>query len=562
MLQTVWPSDQTGPSPSFGSVAPQAPADQARQSMAPLSPSPAPDPGPQHLVRADARTVLVTPEQTSARPLLPEPLTGVARPTRLACGTDSLYFLARGQLYRLPLQALASGAQAPQSLMPPQYLLPSGERIRELLDLTLVNEDELLLLDKSNDFYRYVPSRRQWSFALKARPALTQPDPHYVALSTWQGKTYLLDYARNQIQRFAAGQTSPYFKREIMSWELKPGDPSVADALALHVDGQVYTLNRNGTIFRFHKGLAEPRPLADLSRLPGTWRPPAPRALRGQGGLLYAVDAANRRVVALDARSGGLVRQWLLAGDRQEWDYLHDVAVCGRQVLALAGNQVFALPDAGTVAEASVPEQALPLDERLQGFTLPIRSALLPDHAGIYPGARRLYRYGIHEGADFFDRYNPQAGGKLVAYGSPVVAVKAGRVARADRNFREMTPAEQARVLAACQARHETSRADENRFRGRQVWIEHPGGLTTIYAHLSALPPGLRVGQNLAQGEVIGYVGNSGTSNGVAGNRGNPHLHLEIWLSQPDDPIKGEYLGKWLSLSETQALWERVFGKK
>jgi len=42
-------------------------------------------------------------------------------------------------------------------------------------------------------------------------------------------------------------------------------------------------------------------------------------------------------------------------------------------------------------------------------------------------------------------------------------------------------------------------------------------------------------------------VGNSGTSGSIHGNRSNPHLHLEIWLQDIDDPVKGEYLGKALN---------------
>lgn len=76
---------------------------------------------------------------------------------------------------------------------------------------------------------------------------------------------------------------------------------------------------------------------------------------------------------------------------------------------------------------------------------------------------------------------------------------------------------------------------------------------------MCSIPAHLQAGQEIEQGEVLGYVGNSGTSNGIAGNKGSPHLHLEIWLSQPDDPIHGEYLGKWLSLAETRTLWEAVF---
>src|SRR2546430_1261030 len=60
-----------------------------------------------------------------------------------------------------------------------------------------------------------------------------------------------------------------------------------------------------------------------------------------------------------------------------------------------------------------------------------------------------------------------------------------------------------------------------DRIRGRQVWIDHGGGIVTRYAHLSAVAP-LRVGDAVAQGQVVGAVGSSGYP------EGGPHLHFEI----------------------------------
>lgn len=54
---------------------------------------------------------------------------------------------------------------------------------------------------------------------------------------------------------------------------------------------------------------------------------------------------------------------------------------------------------------------------------------------------------------------------------------------------------------------------------GTYVAIYHPNGTTTLYAHMSALA--VSVGQTVSQGQVIGYVGSTGASNG-------PHLHFEI----------------------------------
>lgn len=56
---------------------------------------------------------------------------------------------------------------------------------------------------------------------------------------------------------------------------------------------------------------------------------------------------------------------------------------------------------------------------------------------------------------------------------------------------------------------------------GRMVRVRHGGGYQTAYLHLSAYAPGIRVGSRVAQGDVIGRVGSSGTTTG-------PHLDYRI----------------------------------
>lgn len=87
-------------------------------------------------------------------------------------------------------------------------------------------------------------------------------------------------------------------------------------------------------------------------------------------------------------------------------------------------------------------------------------------------------------------------------YGTPVVAAAAGLVAHAG-------PAGKY---------------------GLAVFIEHGGGMESIYAHLSGLA--VRRGQVVQAGDVIGYVGSTGKSTG-------PHLHFEVRLHhQPVNPIQ------------------------
>jgi murein DD-endopeptidase MepM/ murein hydrolase activator NlpD len=68
---------------------------------------------------------------------------------------------------------------------------------------------------------------------------------------------------------------------------------------------------------------------------------------------------------------------------------------------------------------------------------------------------------------------------------------------------------------------------------GNLVMIDHGGGLVTLYGHQSRI--GTSCGQNVAQGDVIGYVGCTGYCTG-------PHLHFEVRLNgSPVDPLG--YLG-------------------
>jgi len=65
---------------------------------------------------------------------------------------------------------------------------------------------------------------------------------------------------------------------------------------------------------------------------------------------------------------------------------------------------------------------------------------------------------------------------------------------------------------------------------GIVVFIKHGGNITTVYAHLKYFT--VKVNQYVKQGEIIGYVDNTGLSTG-------PHLHFEIRIDgKAVDPAK------------------------
>jgi murein DD-endopeptidase MepM/ murein hydrolase activator NlpD len=59
---------------------------------------------------------------------------------------------------------------------------------------------------------------------------------------------------------------------------------------------------------------------------------------------------------------------------------------------------------------------------------------------------------------------------------------------------------------------------------GRHIEIQHLNGYVTTYSHLSGYARGLEAGVKVRQGQVIGYIGNTGLSTG-------PHLHYEVKIN-------------------------------
>ena len=229
------------------------------------------------------------------------------------------------------------------------------------------------------------------------------------------------------------------------------------------------------------------------------------------------------------------------------------VAACGVAVLAvivvLASRSPQSLPPA---ASASAPPSFATADQRdtsrvvpsgaygrialddrvdrtrwiVRGLAIPITGAALPTDPELLPNAPREFRGGWHEGIDF-----------PADTGTEVHAVAAGTIVRIDREFVDWSSEQKDAALEEAVQLGYTPSATLDRIRGRQVWIDHGGGIISRYAHLSAVAD-LGVGAVVERGQVVGLVGSSGYP------EGGPHLHLEVrtGASYLGDGLSGEVL--------------------
>jgi murein DD-endopeptidase MepM/ murein hydrolase activator NlpD len=188
--------------------------------------------------------------------------------------------------------------------------------------------------------------------------------------------------------------------------------------------------------------------------------------------------------------------------------------------------------------------QAPPIPPDPTGFVMPIAGGCLPKGDQLMPNAPRTYRQGTHEGIDFYHSDNCTP----INRGTRVVAAKAGRVIRADLKYVDVTKKQVDAYLADPQ-----TEASMDQFRGRQVWIDHGDLIVTRYCHLSGIAPQLAVGATVTAGQLVGFVGESGTPSSVTNPGRGYHLHFEL-------RVGGSYLGKGLAPARVRALYRAAFG--
>ena len=449
-----------------------------------------------------------------------------------------VYVLDRGRLWAIDL----AQPTPPHLLLQPGDLIPAHESlmtpalpVQEPLAIAHDN-GRLWLLDRVGDVYGYTPAMGWWLDRYD-RPIQVSSSHYFVALATGENGRFLLDASYNYAFSYKPDQG-------MQGWNLPPG---IGVDLAVR-GAQVYVLSRNrendearlrlyqagARLDRFSPFVLLERPRQVLATEVATET------------AVYLLDQAGARLLALHPDTGALLRVY------QPPPGVTAVAATtdGRLLLAAPDRLYFYnqpdriahVAESGDNRETAVsfaPDSWLaerPLHLPVAGHGINQRELQMP-------GAPRHYRQGIHEGLDFY-----------WAIGTPVMAVADGVVVRAMTDYVPPLPADFFYWHNETAVLGQTSAEALDFYRGQQVWVLHDDGLVARYAHLSWIAHEVAVGTQVAAGQVIGGIGNSGSPASIDSDTEDAHLHFELWR----DTL---YLGQYLRPIEARELLQTLFGQ-
>lgn len=210
----------------------------------------------------------------------------------------------------------------------------------------------------------------------------------------------------------------------------------------------------------------------------------------------------------------------------------------------------------GDPAEAQLPlpnaplsfAQSLDVASRLATSLVPPSDCPVPvESPDLMPNdSRSTYRAGVHQGVDF------------ACYSRTVKAALDGRVVVAVGDYTTPPLRDLEAALATTYELGATPPFTLIMLYGNYAVIDHGmidgvGHVASLYTHLDALNPDIKIGGAITAGQPLGIMGSTGTVQAAAGvSPQGYHLHWELH-------INGHYLAQGLSIAETQEVYRALF---
>jgi murein DD-endopeptidase MepM/ murein hydrolase activator NlpD len=474
-------------------------------------------------------------------------------PISMVSDGQQAWLLDGGRVLQIDLE----NPNAPVVILSPGDMI-LGEPVQEPLDLALVdlgNEQGqgqgLLVLDRVGDVYLLDFETGEWVWDRYSRPIGQTSSHYYLSLSTNGSDRFLLEASYRYGVRYLPGQTGE------TGWSVDEEDVLVDLAVLRDATASfAYVLQRpvdtaNAQIIRYVQGQIDNnfRPNIEITQ---------PREIQVGPTAIYLLDQGGLRLSVLNNENGMVLSQTEFPFPISTFALYLDqfgsslAIYAGRNTVYLPGQPdtqtIIDLNDVPTGGQSAVLLNSAAYDPQtwlqMPDLVLPIEN-LPPDARELrLPGAPRHYRQGIHEGMDFY--WGP---------GREIRAIAAGTIIRADWDYVEPWPELFAHWRSRSAELGYTPDEALDFFRGRQIWIQHENGFISRHAHLSTIDFNIDVGVQIAQGQVIGQVGNSGSPGSLDGPTVDSHLHFELWYGDQG------YLGQYLRPIETRELIKTIFTK-
>jgi murein DD-endopeptidase MepM/ murein hydrolase activator NlpD len=495
-------------------------------------------------VLPDVEGVSVACEANTLVVPLAEPKTPVSR---VEAGPGTLYTLIMGELIAFDVDELESGVGNGRVLLEVGDMV--GTRpVQELTDLVITPEGETLyLLDKSGSLYRYDLTTDDATLIYNGREIDIPVGPQFLAVELdAAGEPVLFDSANGYVWK-------PRDQFNVNRLRASRGLITGHDFA--RIDETYYVLRQDNIIMQATEGSG-----ADVyQEATGRDLGLAVKVSAHLGSeVLITVDATRREVVTITPADAVPVARHAYAFPGM--GLLRDAVFSDGRLYGVADHQLYVYPGPsqdGLPSTASCPPptaQATPtlygvdLIAAAEDFIYPVEDATLPVWPRVYPGASRLYRYGVHRGVDIYS-FNAPDGFRT---GWPARVMGNGTVIESTIPYEGINSTIFQVMLRESRAAGQTPPDLLRDFYGKYLMVEHTNGLISLYAHLDELNQELTPGTLIRQGDSIGTVGVTGTSGEFNPVTVSPHLHFDIYIGE-------RYLGQGVTIRETMWWFAQMF---